>query len=104
MLTKIFKYKFIASFILLSLFLIMGVANANGSLVVQKSILQGEVVATQLVAVGQQVKEGEALVCVKTALGTAVASRATVNGTVVEVLVRPGEIVKTQQAVVVLKN
>ncbi len=53
---------------------------------------------------GQQVKEGEVLVCVKTALGIAVASRATVNGTVVEVLVKPGEIVKVQQAVAVIKN
>lgn len=101
---RIFKNKFLLGIAFVLLFSVIGVAKANGALVVQKSILQGEVVATQLVAVGQQVKEGEVLVCVKTALGIAVASRATVNGTVVEVLVKPGEIVKVQQAVAVIKN
>lgn len=103
MLKKVFKYKFLMG-LMLVLLLSIGVASASGALVVQKSVLQGEVLATQLVAVGQQVKEGEVLVCVKTATGTAVASRATVNGTVAEVLVKPGEVIKVQQSVAVIKN
>lgn len=76
------------------------IAAAND--VEEKSVLAGIVVAERLVTVGQNVKEGDALVCVQTMTGIAVAARATVDGTVTSVLVTPGTTVKAGDVVVKL--
>lgn len=78
------------------------IAAAND--VEEKSVLAGTVVAERLVTVGQNVKEGDALVCVQTLTGTAVAARATADGTVTSVLVAPGAKVKPGDVVVKLQT
>jgi len=59
-----------------------------------KATLRGEVLADGLIRVGQDVSEGEALVYVRTPTGRGVAARATVDGRVLEVLVRPGTTIR----------
>ncbi|MDR7451369.1 MAG: acetyl-CoA carboxylase biotin carboxyl carrier protein subunit [Armatimonadota bacterium] len=67
-----------------------------------KSTLAGTVLADDLVEVGARVEDGQPLVYVRTVLtGTkAVAARAPRNGTVREVLVRPGQRVRQGDVVV----
>lgn len=64
-------------------------------IVEEKSILSGTITAEHLVVVGQSVKEGDILACVGTITGPAAAARATTDGTVVAVLVKAGDKVKT---------
>jgi biotin carboxyl carrier protein len=64
---------------------------AASNVVEEKSVLSGVVTAEKLAVVGQSVKEGDILICVNTITGTAVAARATIDGTVVEVLVKPDD-------------
>ena len=79
-------------------------ANAsNASTVAQVSSLNGTVVAEGLVTVGTAVKEGQVLVMVKTFAGNAPAARASIDGTVVEVLVVPGSEITAGQIVVTIK-
>ncbi|MBP2639151.1 MAG: hypothetical protein H6Q66_102 [Firmicutes bacterium] len=68
---------------------------AAGAAVDQKGVLNGKVLATCLVTPGTVVHEGDVLVCVDTITGPAPAVRANVDGTVVEVLVKPGDMIKT---------
>ncbi|MBI3998393.1 MAG: DUF2118 domain-containing protein [Armatimonadetes bacterium] len=65
-----------------------------------KATLRGEVVPEGLSKVGDDVSEGDPLVYVKTQTGRAAAARATVDGRVVEVLVRPGSMIRELGAVV----
>ena len=58
-----------------------------------KGVLAGRVVAQDLVTAGTAVKEGRVLVRVESITGTAPAVRATMDGVVREVLVRPGDMV-----------
>lgn len=83
----------------------MPVALAAGAAdaVPQVSSLNGTVVADGLVAVGTAVKEGQVLVMVKTFAGNAPAARASIDGTVVEVLVVPGSEISAGQVVVKIK-
>ncbi len=85
-------------------------AMASGSaaavaLVDVRATLAGTVLAERLVAVGEQVEDGQPLVYVRTALtGTvAVAARAPLDGTVREVLVQPGQLIERGQVVVRLQ-
>ncbi len=71
--------------------------------VAQASSLNGTVVADGLVAVGTAVKEGQVLVMVKTFAGNAPAARASIDGTVIEVLVVPGSEISAGQVVVKIK-
>lgn len=64
--------------------------------------LGGEVCAVK--SVGDTVKEGDALLRVKTSLGNAVAARATVNGEIIEVLIKIGDDVKPKTKVIVIKE
>lgn len=73
-------------------------ALAAGSLVEQRSVLSGHVLG--VVSPGTAVKEGSVLVVVGTITGPVPAVRATVDGTVKEVLVNPGDIVRQGDAVV----
>lgn len=76
---------------------------SSASAVAQASSLNGTVVADGLVAVGTAVKEGQVLVMVKTFAGNAPAARASIDGTVVEVLVVPGSEISAGQVVVKIK-
>lgn len=89
---------------LIGLFLLMATgvvvaANSYG-LVDHPAVLSGRVSSQGLVTVGTQVREGEVLVNVETLVGVAPTSRAKMSGTVAEVLVTPGSMVKTGTIVV----
>ena len=69
------------------------------NLIDQQSVLAGRVAPQNLVSVGAPVKEGTILVRVESITGAAVAARATRDGVVREVLVKPGELIKVGQVV-----
>lgn len=69
------------------------------NLVDQNSVLAGRVLARDLVGAGVFVKEGTVLVSVESITGSAPAVRATRDGVVREVLVRPGDLIKVGQTV-----
>lgn len=73
---------------------------AAGKLVDQKGVLTGRVAAQELVTVGTPVKEGRVLVRVESITGMAPAARANMDGTVREVLVRPGDMVRAGDVLV----
>ena len=65
-----------------------------------RATLTGEVMEEGLILPGQVVRDGAPLVYVRTLVGRAVAARAPTDGTVVEVLVRPGQVIREKGAVV----
>jgi biotin carboxyl carrier protein len=75
------------------------VASAE-NLIDQKGVLGGRVVTQNLTSAGAMVKEGNVLVCVESITGPAVAARATRDGVVREVLVKPGDMVIVGQVLV----
>lgn len=75
-------------------------AAAAGSLVDQKGVLSGTVLAEGLVAPGTNVREGQVLVVVDTITGPVPAVRANVDGKVREVLVKPGDAIHTGEVLV----
>jgi len=79
---------------------LLGIAQltAAASMIDEKTTLTGQV--TWIVPVGQAVTEGSELVRVSTLTGSAAASRATTAGTVQQVLVQPGDNVKSGEVVV----
>lgn len=81
--------------------LILGIwtASAAPGGVDQQAVLAGTVVAKGLVTQGTQVREGDVLVLVESITGTAPAARATVDGTVTSVMVKPGDRIKTGDVV-----
>ena len=68
------------------------------------STLNGKVSSSNLVRQGQEVKEGQTLVMIESIAGTVPAARATANGTVLQVLVKPGDTVKSGQVVVKIRT
>ena len=70
-----------------------------GNLVDQHGVLAGRVVGQNLTTVGAMVREGTVLVRVESITGAAVAARATRDGIVREVLVKPGDIVRVGQVI-----
>ena len=72
---------------------------AAENLIDQNGVLAGRVVAKNLTTVGASVKEGTVLMCVESITGAAVASRATRDGVVREVLVKPGDMVQVGQVI-----
>ena len=70
-----------------------------GNLVDQQGVLAGRVVAQNLTTVGAMVREGTVLVRVESITGAAVAARATRDGVIREVLVKPGDMIKAGQVV-----
>lgn len=72
-----------------------------GSLVEQRAVLGGKVVAA--VSVGAAVREGDELVRVETLAGSATAARATASGVVKAVLVGPGQEIRSGEVVVRLE-
>lgn len=75
-------------------------AVSANSLMDQRSVLTGKVVAQELVSAGTPVKEGRVLVRVTSITGTAPAVRANVDGMVQEVLVKPGDTVRAGDVLV----
>lgn len=86
------------SIIVITVLLVIGVVAwslAAGQTVEQRGVLSGSVLPNGLVAAGAMTHEGDILVYVETITGPAVAVRANVDGVVREVLVRPGDKVRT---------
>lgn len=78
-------------------------AQTAGNVLVRSGI-SGQVLPLQLVAVGQTVKLGDALVFVRTTTGSAIpAARATADGKVVQVMVRVGDFVNIGDPVAVIE-
>ena len=91
------------SIIALTVLLVIGVVAwslAAGQTVDQRGVLSGSVMSKGLVATGAVAREGDILVYVETITGPAAAVRANVDGVVREVLVRPGDTVKTGDVLV----
>lgn len=87
--------------VLLLLLVLLGTfAAASGSLVDQRGVLSGKVLADSLVAVGENVREGDVLVRVATLTGAAPAVRANTDGIVREVLVAPGKSINSGDVLV----
>ncbi len=62
------------------------------NVVVVRTTISGEVLPIQLAGIGQDVKEGDALLFVRSSTGGAVpAARAPIDGRITQVLVRPGD-------------
>ncbi len=79
------------------------VAMATGNKQVeQKAVISGTVVQT--VVTGTAVKSGDSLIEISTLTGTTSAARATVDGTVGQVLVRQGDEVKPGQVVAYIEQ
>ena len=103
------KTKITAKLMLTVLLMLLGTATLAGvamagGLADQRRALNGTVLAEQLAVVGQAVREGDVLVKVQTISGASVAARASSDGTVRQVLVRPGERVAAGQVVVQLET
>jgi biotin carboxyl carrier protein len=65
-----------------------------------KATLRGVVLADGLAKLGDDVAEGAPLVYVRTETGRAVAARAPVDGRIIDVLVRPGTVIRELGTVV----
>jgi len=82
--------------------LVIGILSVNAAQagdVEQKAVMAGTVAAQGLVASGATVREGDVLVCVESITGVTPTARATVDGVVTAVLVKPGDRVKTGDVV-----
>ncbi len=95
---KSFRIKVASFFAILALFVTMVVSAAG--VIDHSAVLNGKVAAQGLVKVNDTVQEGQVLVNVETLTGLAPTSRSKVTGVVKEVLVTPGQAVKTGQVVV----
>lgn len=69
------------------------------NLVDQNGVLAGRIVSQNLIAVDSFVKEGTVLAQVESITGAAPVARATRDGVVREVLVKPGDIVRAGQLI-----
>lgn len=88
--------------VLASLLVLVAVAwaTASGSLVDQKGVLSGRVLADRLAVSGSDVREGAVLVVVDSLTGPAPAVRANIDGKVKEVLVKPGDMINSGDVLV----
>lgn len=66
----------------------------------QKAVLAGRVLPMGMVAVGSVVREGTPLMFIDSISGAMPAARAVTDGTVREVLVKPGDMIRTGDVVV----
>ncbi|MBP7247584.1 MAG: biotin/lipoyl-binding protein [Negativicutes bacterium] len=99
---KNFRIKVASLFAILALSITMVVFAAG--VIDHSAVLNGKVAAQGLVKVNDTVQEGQVLVSVETLTGVAPTSRAKVTGVVTEVLVTPGQSVKTGQIVVKVES
>lgn len=82
------------------LLLVTATCAAVTSLVDQKGVLTGIVLADSLVIEGVMVQVGTPLVMIETPVGPVPATRANVNGIVRQVLVHPGNLIHTGDVLV----
>ena len=94
---KIHKKSILLGIVLLLAATIWVVSAEN--LIDQNGVLGGRIVAQQLVTAGTTVKEGTVLANVESITGAAVAVRATRDGVVRDVLLKPGDMIKAGQVV-----
>ena len=99
---KNFRIKVASLFAILALSITMVVFAAG--VIDHSAVLNGKVAAQGLVKVNDTVQEGQVLVSVESLTGVAPTSRAKVTGVVTEVLVTPGQSVKTGQIVVKVES
>lgn len=66
----------------------------------QKAVLAGRVLPMGMVAIGSVVREGTPLMYIDSISGAMPAARAITDGTVREVLVKPGDMIRTGDVVV----
>ena len=99
---KNFRIKVASLFAILALSITMVVFAAG--VIDHSAVLNGKVAAQGLVKVNDTVQEGQVLVSGETLTGVAPTSRAKVTGVVTEVLVTPGQSVKTGQIVVKVES
>ena len=99
---KNFRIKVASLFAILALSITMVVFAAG--VIDHSAVLNGKVAAQGLVKVNDTVQEGQVLLSVETLTGVAPTSRAKVTGVVTEVLVTPGQSVKTGQIVVKVES
>ncbi|MEI6285567.1 MAG: hypothetical protein WCP79_03600 [Bacillota bacterium] len=92
------KFKFVL--VLMLILLAIPAQIFAGQVVDHSSVLTGKVLTEGLVISGQYVKQGDVIVMVDTIAGPAPAARANVNGQVVAVLVKGGDIIRVGQIVV----
>lgn len=94
-------------YILMLVILLLVVAGAwtvgANALADQKVVLSGQVLADGMAAPGTLVREGDILLVVDTITGPLPAARATSDGIVREVLVKPGDSVRSGDVVVRLE-
>lgn len=84
--------------LLVCMLFVAAAAFANGNkAVAQNSVISGTV--THTVSVGTVVKSGDSLVEISTLTGTTSAARATVDGTVTQVLVKQGDTINPGEVV-----
>lgn len=91
------KYSFVV--LLALVILAIPALTSAGQIVDHSSVLTGAVLPQGLVQAGQVVRQGDVIVMVDTIAGAAPAARANVNGRVVEVLVKGGDIIRVGQIV-----
>jgi len=65
-----------------------------------RATLAGEVLEKGLVHIGDAVRDGDPVVWVRAVTGPAPAARASAEGVIAEVLVRPGDVIRKPGAVV----
>ena len=92
---KLFKFVMVLTLI----FLAIPVQLLAGQIVDHSSVLTGKVLTQVLIVPGQSVKQGDVIVMVDTIAGPAPAARANVNGKVIAVLVKGGDIIRVGQIV-----
>jgi len=85
---------------LVVLFALTVTVEAAAGVLEVRATLTGEVLAEGLARPGQEVRDGDPLVYVRALVGRDVAARAPADGTVVEVLVRPGQQIRERGTVV----
>lgn len=95
---KIRGSRLILTSLILLLVTTLWVGAAN-SLIDINSVLSGRIVPNSLISVDVFVKEGTVLANVESITGSAPAARATRDGVVREVLVKPGDFVRSGQVI-----
>ena len=98
---KIFSRKLVGLSLLLLLLLLatsLWVGAAN-SLLDVNSVLSGRIASSNLISIGSFVKEGTVLASIESITGETPTARATRDGVVREVLVKPGDSVRAGQVI-----
>ena len=89
--------------VLLFVLLLFSAVACGAALVDQISVLGGKVSSQKLVTPGERVKEGQILLHIESFAGPVPAARASSNGVIAEVLVKPGSQITSRQVVARLR-